>query len=245
MTNHKANLHCISFGSSEEYARLSHSVLSEIKLVYPNIVCTTYRPNDLPEKLRESCTHYKRGFGYWAWKPYIVKRHLKSLNDGDILLYVDGRCGLESTNDRIGWLDHFKKNTSSDIAAWQLPLPEENWTSEDIFQLMHQSGNKKLRLSGQYASGIHLWRNGSRCRKLARLWEHFINTYPTFFMDGPFKEENAPNFEENRHDQSLFSTLIKILNQKSLISVQTIDMHQYSTGNLIAHMSNHPKTSSK
>lgn len=241
MINDKANLHCISFGSSREYAQLSHDILSEIQSAHPNTLCTIYKPNDLPKKLREFCTHHKRGFGYWAWKPYIVRRHLETLNDGDILLYVDGRSGLETTNKRIAWLDQFQKNMSCDIAAWQLPLPEENWTSEDIFQLMHQSGNEKLRLSGQYAATMHLWRNGSRCQKLAMLWEQFINTYPNFFMDGPFKEGNTPGFVENRHDQSLFSMLIKILEEKSLISIQTIDMHQYITGNLIAHMRTHPK----
>ena len=34
-------------------------------------------------------THPRRGFGFWSWKPYIIHRHLASLPEGEVLLYVD------------------------------------------------------------------------------------------------------------------------------------------------------------
>ena len=35
-----------------------------------------------------------RGYGYWLWKPYIIKKTLNSMEDGDILLYADSGCEL-------------------------------------------------------------------------------------------------------------------------------------------------------
>lgn len=35
----------------------------------------------------------KRGYGYWVWKPYIIKKTLKIMDNDDILLFLD--CGCE------------------------------------------------------------------------------------------------------------------------------------------------------
>ena len=35
----------------------------------------------------------KRGYGYWLWKPYIIKKTMDMMILGDILLYLD--CGFE------------------------------------------------------------------------------------------------------------------------------------------------------
>jgi len=35
----------------------------------------------------------KRGYGYWIWKSYIIKKTMELMKDGDILLYLD--CGCE------------------------------------------------------------------------------------------------------------------------------------------------------
>ena len=32
---------------------------------------------------------YKRGSGYWIWKPYLINKYLKNLDYGDFLLYLD------------------------------------------------------------------------------------------------------------------------------------------------------------
>ena len=34
----------------------------------------------------------KRGYGYWLWKSYIVKKQLELMKEGDILLYADSGC---------------------------------------------------------------------------------------------------------------------------------------------------------
>ena len=45
--------------------------------------------DDHPEIMRA-----KRGAGYWLWKPFIILETLKSLPDGDVLMYCDAGAEL-------------------------------------------------------------------------------------------------------------------------------------------------------
>lgn len=35
---------------------------------------------------------YRRGYGYWKWKSYLVKQQFEKMEDGDILIYADAGC---------------------------------------------------------------------------------------------------------------------------------------------------------
>lgn len=45
-----------------------------------------YTPNDLPDYMKSSrLMQYAYGGGYWAWKPYIIKKTLETHDEGDIV----------------------------------------------------------------------------------------------------------------------------------------------------------------
>jgi hypothetical protein len=44
----------------------------------------------------ETVRRYRRGFGLWTWKPYVVRRSLEALPEGDMLVYSDAGCSLNS-----------------------------------------------------------------------------------------------------------------------------------------------------
>ena len=51
-----------------------------------------YSPEGLDEEFRqknESILKYKRGGGYWLWKPYIIKSALARAGEGDFLFHSD------------------------------------------------------------------------------------------------------------------------------------------------------------
>ena len=35
-----------------------------------------------------------KGYGFWFWKPFLILKHIKELNEGDILHYMDLGCHL-------------------------------------------------------------------------------------------------------------------------------------------------------
>ena len=45
--------------------------------------------------------HNRRGYGYWLWKPYIIKKTMEEMKDGDILLYLDCGCEIDVRNNKV------------------------------------------------------------------------------------------------------------------------------------------------
>lgn len=35
-----------------------------------------------------------RGYGYWQWKSYLIRRELDKMSESEVLLYCDGGCSL-------------------------------------------------------------------------------------------------------------------------------------------------------
>ena len=45
--------------------------------------------------------NHARGYGYWLWKPYLVRELLSHLDEGDILLYADAGCEVSIRADAM------------------------------------------------------------------------------------------------------------------------------------------------
>ena len=56
-------------------------------------------------------THW-RGYGHWIWKPYIILKTLLSMNDGDLLMYLDSGCELDFNHkgELDKYLEHVNRN---------------------------------------------------------------------------------------------------------------------------------------
>ena len=56
-----------------------------------------------------------KGYGYWVWKPYLIKKVLDELNIGDTLLYVDAGCHINyKGKKRIGKYFELLKTSNSE-----------------------------------------------------------------------------------------------------------------------------------
>lgn len=75
--------------------KLYYESLQRIKEQASSVGCfdkiITYTDADLPEEIcNHSLMQYKRGGGYWLWKPYfILKTLLEVAQEGDIVVYSD------------------------------------------------------------------------------------------------------------------------------------------------------------
>ena len=128
-------LKIISFGNNDEYINLAEKTVQSVKNLYSKSETKVFKPKDLPDEINNYAKSYSKGYGYWAWKPYIVQKALSTLNENDILLYVDGRSGLRKTGKPIKWLDDFIIENQFDIASWQMVHKEMSWTNGDIIKL--------------------------------------------------------------------------------------------------------------
>ena len=83
-----------------------------------------YNSDGLPSELKNkidslSNLHKKRGYGYWIWKPYLIKKIFNEIEYGDIVNYLDIGCHIlkENTSKFIEYRNFIKKNDK-----WILPF---------------------------------------------------------------------------------------------------------------------------
>ena len=238
----KSPIHIISFGSDMKYQRLSKRLLSKLKIIYPNANTYVFTPKELPIKIRNYATTYPRGYGYWSWKPFLVLKMLNRVEEDDVLLYIDGRTGAPIDR-RIDWFDQFLSDNEYLIAAWQMNHKEYAWTSGDLFYEFSLEQNSKEAESGQYAATFFALRNTKQIRQLVKRWYEVVWYKSHLCRDEKSLKKCHPDYVENRHDQSVFSLLVKWQFRQSSRTLLTVLDHQiYSPSSIQPQRKPHPDT---
>jgi len=171
---------------------------------------------------------YRRGYGYWMWKPYLIEKILNQINDDDILVYSDSGViwngkGLEIYNSYIKEIEKDKL----DFMIFNQPFLEKDWTKKDIFNYL-KINDMNVCMSLQIWAGCIFIRKTPKSYDLIKKWLLICSEHPNLIRDKISNSSNYLGFEENRHDQSVFSLLIKSsLGIKSNVhqwsEIQTID----------------------
>lgn len=152
----------------------------------------------------------RRGYGYWMWKPYVVKKIFDTLNYGDILFYSDSGTfwnikGLLRFNEYVKMIE----NSSSGILVFQQPYLEKDWTKGDIFDELSCYLNDEIMMSLQLWAGTFGILKNKMTIRLIDQWLDLAKQKPDLFTDKESFKRNLQGFQENRHDQSVFSVLVK------------------------------------
>jgi hypothetical protein len=155
-----------------------------------------------------------RGYGFWMWKPIILRQTLDMLDEGDIVAYVD------SGNMIINSLDYiFNEVDRNGIVLFdnrdgnyqRTTHINKEWTKRDAFILMgcdDESYYNSVQVDASY-----------QFYKKCKMTECFISEYSLFceneniISDRPnITKENLPCFIDHRHDQSIISLMAKKYN---------------------------------
>lgn len=155
-----------------------------------------------------------RGYGYWVWKPYLIMESLKKIQEGDILLYTDIGCHLNS-NGLSHFLKYWKevKNNRSGFLVTKLnqeERQEKTWTKGDLFDYFKVRNNPQITDTPQYQTGIIFIR---KCEETIQIIQQWLDVYYYNFHladDSPSISTNIDGFREHRHDQSILSILLKL-----------------------------------
>ena len=187
-------LHIISFGQSGYYEDISKELLERIKKAYPLSITEVYNQSKLSPELIKYAGVYKRGYGYWRWKPYIILSHLQKMNDDDVLLYIDGRSHFNSN--KIEWLDKFVLEQRYDMCAWQMHHIENHYTIQEVLNYFGLEQNSNESKSGQIAAGIVALRKRECVVKLIEDWNQILGEKPELFRDDFDSMQQNKNFKE-------------------------------------------------
>lgn len=205
----------ISFaaGSQKYYFALNRLINQANDLnVFDEII--GYKEKDLKNdnyfwnKHNEFIKNNQRGYGYWIWKSYLVKKTMEKMNDGDILLYLDSGCEINSRKkiEINNLFEIVKKNYIIDSPA-DLEIYRNKM---DLLIELNMLDTKYL-YKQQRQAGAVMYLVCDITRKFINDWYAICCNYH-FIDDSRSIFNNLKNFVEHRHDQSVYSLLKKKYN---------------------------------
>jgi hypothetical protein len=167
-----------------------------------------------------------KGFGYFAWKPQIVRQTLDKMKNDDILHYVDAGCHL---NPKGGWRlkEYFALAQSSPTGILgfehrppegrlhydgrQLPdYAEYKYTKGDLIDRLRVRNNNDLLNQQQIVGTTFFIRKCDSSVAFVNEWLSIPYEKFSLIDDTPSVSPNIEGFIVHRHDQSIFSLLGKL-----------------------------------
>ena len=215
----------ISFASPKMKLALDKVIKQSVKMNYFDEIIP-YTIDNLRKEFIERYEHKLndniRGFGYWSWKPEIIKQTLAKMDDGDQLLYLDAGCNLningkERLREYFNMLSTDKQlvtfiNDTKDIVFHnkEVTLPNwplKNWIKGDLIDYFNIRERHDILNKQVYFAGILLLQKGNVSERFIDVWQETIQTNWSFIDDSPSISPNLDDFIEHRHDQAIFSVL--------------------------------------
>jgi len=203
----------ITFGAGgDNYIQAGKRLIkeaNELNIFDKTILYTDeYLKNDKEfwEKHSTFIENNKRGYGYWLWKSFIIKKTMEQMNDGDVLLYAD--CGCEiNVKKKDNILNDIEIVKNDNIVATSTERIERLWNKMDLILKLNMNEDKYINTLQNQASTI-LFMVCDKTRNLVNEWYELCCDYH-LIDDTPSISPNATDFLEHRHDQSVFSLLTK------------------------------------
>ncbi len=143
-----------------------------------------------------------KGFGLWAWKPYLIYNQLSQLQEGDVLVYLDAGVEINPKGEaRFNfYLDHLARN---DMLLFSLTEQNRNWTKSTVSLKI----DSKHYFRNQVMATVIMLRKSRPSLDLVRDWLELSAQNQGELL----KDADHPEFRkdgkrlEHRHDQALLS----------------------------------------
>jgi hypothetical protein len=146
----------------------------------------------------------KRGSGYWLWKPYIILKMLKKMQNGDILIYSD--AGIEFISPINDLVDLCQKSEGVLLFQTHGQL-NSTWTKRDCFVQMDCDHPEYYHVD-QVMGGFSIYLKTEFAEKFIAEWLNYAkNKLIISDLPNQMGYENLPGFREHRHDQSILTNL--------------------------------------
>lgn len=218
------NLYFLSFGDDAGFgkalSRCENQALNfkdgNGESVFKDVFCVNEEDieDNFPEFLEKNLEFIKnnrRGFGYWIWKPYLILRLMETLEDNDVILYMDSGCQLNyQALDRLKF--YYEKALEYGGVYFKLTHPELMFTKMDTYKKVFpdkEADEEEL----QNCATAMLLKVCDENKKFLEEWYSICTEDSYRYVDDSESEiENSSIFTDHRHDQSIFSLLVKKYN---------------------------------
>jgi len=227
MSELPSNLHIISY-VSRAFINRGNSLSATLSRI-PGIKYRIYSEDDIPhefiDRIGAEIWGATKGAGYYSWKPWIINDYLKTLSEGDLVIYVDAGCitnldkpyGRRKLNE---YLDMVRDPTKCGLLRYELVgLPENKYTNQYFWDYMCArfpgTVDTNYYHTSQLVAGILFMR---KCQWVCDLFSEAVS----IIIDNPelISEIHTKPGEIHRHDQSILSLLYKIRGGDLVIPVK-------------------------
>lgn len=159
----------------------------------------------------EFMERHGRGFGFYIWKPYFVRRTLLELGEGDVLVYADAGCKIYPQY-RPRLLEYFEMLTaeSTGMLSFQLRSRERAYTKADLAARLGVLDRPEFMDARQVAGTVQIIRRCPHAEMVVGEWLAIATEDYHLIDNTPSRLPNHPEFREHRFDQSIISLLVKI-----------------------------------
>jgi len=162
--------------------------------------------NDFWKKHGTFIENNSRGYGYWIWKSYLIQKKLNEIDEGDILVYADCGCelNLKGKPRFLEYIDLLDKNPKNyGIISFQMEHLEKKYTKKIIFNWF--DADDEIKNSGQCIGGIQIIKKNQHSVNIINEWVKNMK----YELINDVKNNEDPCFIDNRHDQSIYSVVVK------------------------------------
>ena len=163
-----------------------------------------YTEADLPDFIKENPLFtYRRGGGYWLWKPYVCLKTLERCDDGDVVIYSD--CGNKIFKHKQ-WHMYWEWMRKYDAVFFYNGGSMGRWSRKALIDA-YTPRVPMLRNMYQIISNFFIFQKGAQ--HLIEEWLEQMLTHAEYVIDAndAMRPAELPEFIESRHDQAVLSAV--------------------------------------
>ncbi len=198
-------IHLVTF--SDQRMTVSAKNLCDSAIQYGCNSYSWWREEHLPEWLynhHPEMVKDSRGFGWYAWKPFIVAEEIMKMNDGDILIYADAGQTLKDS------VNHVIEAMDSDVFLFNNGWNHVDWckytTLDAILHFDDFDSHSKYDEYKQPQASLIFFRVSKESKDFCREWLAW-SLMPGLIDNSPSQYGNRPNFQEHRWDQAILGCM--------------------------------------
>ena len=161
-----------------------------------------YTPDDLPDTFNAYARRYKRGYGYWMWKPWIIRDALRDVGADGVVVYADAGCKVFAHSD---WHRYFRIMEKKKGLFFIAPGKNRRWCKRAVPEFFHIT-NKFWQSAHQIQATFMIVRHNDVIER----WCNLAEEHAELFIDVPEDQRHKenPKFREHRHDQSVLTACV-------------------------------------
>jgi FkbM family methyltransferase len=146
-----------------------------------------------------------------VWKPYIIYEKLSQINHGDVLVYLDAGCHINSGGlQRYNDYEQIVLNSETGMLAVQTEHLEKHYTNSKVLEYFKVDNNQDILNSGIIQATIIIIHKKKQSQSIIKAWLDVVVEDYRLFTDDYNEYKKKEYFIDHRHDQSSFSILMKL-----------------------------------